>query len=333
MFHLKGTGLGSYSTIGNVSLPVSGQTIDSKAYVLGINNNIDIRISNITVDLPYSVNLFAGTKFQIDHDAKLIADANDDNTIASIYLYDLEWSTRDGKGTSTSTKPDGYFGMDEKTIALLSYRPGGFKSPRRKLENDASMLVNGVLEIGEKGALYTTTLGTEGFNYGANIYSTGAGRIKFNNIGTATKVHQAYQDGAENKTLNYFDIPVFALFSDSHLSIIGESLNLSSGTGFAPGITSTDPINELAMLGLLISIVFIALSKEKDEDEMTPIVRQKAFSLSFWITSALYAMVILFVYGISFLNFTFAMPYLFFIMYIAIFNISMCKLRRGEYEK
>ena len=208
MFHLKGTGLGSYSTIGSVSLPVSGQTIDSKAYVLGINNNIDIRITNITVDLPYSVNLLAGTKFQIDHDAKLIADANDDNTIASIYLYDLEWSTRDGKGTSTSTKPDGYFGMDEKTIALLSYRPGGFKSPRRTLKNDASMLVNGVLEIGKKGALYTTTLGTEGFSYGANIYSTGAGRIKFNNIGTATKVHQAYQDGAENKTLNYFDIPV-----------------------------------------------------------------------------------------------------------------------------
>lgn len=132
---------------------------------------------------------------------------------------------------------------------------------------------------------------------------------------------------------NCFDIPVFALFSDSHLSIIGESLNLSSGTGFAPGITSTDPINELAMLGLLISIVFIALSREKDEDEMTPIVRQKAFSLSFWITSALYAMVILFVYGISFLNFTFAMPYFFFIMYIVIFNISMSKLRRGEYEK
>ena len=207
MFHLKGTELESYSTIGNVSLPVSGQTIDSKAYVLGINNNIDIRISNIIVDLPYSVNLLAGTNFQIDHDAKLIADAND-NTIASIYLYDLEWSTRDGKGTSTSTKPDGYFGMDEKTIALLSYRPGGFKSPRRTLKNDASMLVNGVLEIGEKGALYTTTLGTEGYSYGANIYSTGAGRIKFNNIGTPTKVYQAYQDGDDNKTLNYFDIPV-----------------------------------------------------------------------------------------------------------------------------
>lgn len=207
IFHLKGTGLGSYSTIGNVSLPVSGQTIDSKAYVLGINNNIDIRISNITVDLPYSVNLFAGTNFQIDHDAKLIADAND-NTIASIYLYDLEWSTRDGEGTSASTKPDGYFGMAEKTIALLSYRPGGFKSPRRTLKNDASMLVNGVLEIGEKGALYTTTLGTEGFSYGANIYSTGAGRIKFNNIGSDEVVHQAYQDGEENKTLNYFDIPV-----------------------------------------------------------------------------------------------------------------------------
>ena len=98
-------------------------------------------------------------------------------------------------------------------------------------------------------------------------------------------------------------------------------------------MTTTDPVNELAMLGLLLSIVFIALSKEKDEDEMTPIVRQKAFALSFWITVALYALVILFIYGISFLNFSFAMPYFFFVMYILIFNISMYKLRRGDYEK
>lgn len=127
---------------------------------------------------------------------------------------------------------------------------------------------------------------------------------------------------------NYLDVPVFSLFSDSNLSLLsGNRINS------APGMTTTDPVNELAMLGLLLSIVFIALSKEKDEDEMTPLVRQKAFALSFWITVALYALVILFIYGISFLNFSFAMPYFFFVMYILIFNISMYKLRRGDYEK
>ena len=39
------------------------------------------------------------------------------------------------------------------------------------------------------------------------------------------------------------------------------------------GMTVTDPVNEISMLGLLVSLVFIALSKEKDEDEMTAVVR------------------------------------------------------------
>ena len=91
---------------------------------------------------------------------------------------------------------------------------------------------------------------------------------------------------------DYLKVPAFALFEDGYLF---STKSLTS--------TTTDPINEIAMLGLLISIVFIALSKEKDEDEMVPVEMQ-------------------------FLNCTFAMPYVFFILYIIKFNLAMHKLRR-----
>lgn len=116
----------------------------------------------------------------------------------------------------------------------------------------------------------------------------------------------------------YCNMPVFALFSDGY--------NLKSD--FLT-FTTTDPINEAAMIGLLVSIVFVALSKEKDEDEMIAYERQSAFVLSFWITAVLYATGIIFVYGLAFLYYTFAMPYIFFIIYIMRFNLRMFKLRRS----
>ena len=115
----------------------------------------------------------------------------------------------------------------------------------------------------------------------------------------------------------FLKVPAFALFEDGYL------LSTKSFTS-----TTTDPINEFAMLGLLASIVLIALSKEKDEDEMVPVERQRAFIWSFWITSILYTVGILFTFGMQFLYCTFAMPYLFFVLYIVKFNLAMHKLRR-----
>lgn len=116
---------------------------------------------------------------------------------------------------------------------------------------------------------------------------------------------------------DYLKVPALALFEDGYL------FSTKSFTS-----TTTDPINEIAMLGLLVSIVFIALSREKDEDEMAPVERQRAFIWSFWITAILYTIGILFTFGMQFLYCTFAMPYIFFILYIIRFNLAMHKLRR-----
>ena len=95
-------------------------------------------------------------------------------------------------------------------------------------------------------------------------------------------------------------------------------------------IVQNDPINEIAMLGLLVSLCFIALSKEKDEDEMTEQIRMSSFVWSLWITAAVLAFGILFFYQFSFLYFCFSAIYLVFLLYILKFNITMRKLRRIE---
>ena len=99
------------------------------------------------------------------------------------------------------------------------------------------------------------------------------------------------------------------------------------------GITQTDPVNEICMFGLLISLVFIALSKEKDEDEMTAVVRMQSFVWSFWCTAILMLVAILFVYDLAFMYFAFASMFVCFIMYICKFNYEMIKIRRTENEK
>ena len=98
------------------------------------------------------------------------------------------------------------------------------------------------------------------------------------------------------------------------------------------GMTVTDPVNEICMLGLLVSLVFLALSKEKDEDEMTAVVRMQSFVWSFWCTAILMLVAILFVYDLAFMYFAFASVFVCFIMYICKFNYEMIQIRRTDKE-
>ena len=82
------------------------------------------------------------------------------------------------------------------------------------------------------------------------------------------------------------------------------------------------------MFGLLISICFTALSKEKDEDEMTGLIRMQSFVWSFWVTAAVLAFGIIFIYDIAFMLFSFAAIFVVFILYIIKFNLAMRAIRR-----
>ena len=95
-------------------------------------------------------------------------------------------------------------------------------------------------------------------------------------------------------------------------------------------IIKNDPINEIAMLGLLASLCFIALSREKDEDEMTGHIRMQSFVWSFWVTAAVLAFGIIFIYGLAFMEFAFAAIFLVFVLYILKFNLTMRAVRRAD---
>ena len=181
--------------ISNMALNLSLASIDSKNFVLPITNNIDIRVKNLTIKMSYDVCFLPGSTLTIEDNAKGYIDEN-----ASIFVYDKEWSTINGIGTE-----GGYFGQYNSSKILLPQRPGGFKTPRRTIDEDATILIDGMVEVGSNAAVYTTAEGKEGYSYGAKIISTDNGRIKFGNIGEKTYTQQVTQSGNQTSPVK---IPV-----------------------------------------------------------------------------------------------------------------------------
>ena len=91
---------------------------------------------------------------------------------------------------------------------------------------------------------------------------------------------------------------------------------------------TTDFLDEFAMLGLLVSLCFMSLSREKDEDEMTGLIRMRSFVWSFWATAIVLALGVVFIYGLAFLRFAFAAIFLIFVLFVVKFNAEMYKVRR-----
>ena len=92
---------------------------------------------------------------------------------------------------------------------------------------------------------------------------------------------------------------------------------------------TADLLTEVGMMGLLVSLCFIALSREKDEDEMTAHIRMQSFVWSLWFTSAILAFGILFIMGLDFLSFAMVAFYLYYLVYILKFNLTMRAIRRA----
>ena len=95
-------------------------------------------------------------------------------------------------------------------------------------------------------------------------------------------------------------------------------------------MNATDLIDEIAMFGLLVSLVFIGLSRERDEDEMTAHIRMQSFVWSAWATSTVVAFGIFFVYDLKFVTFMFVAMYLYLALYAIKFNLAMCRERKEQ---
>lgn len=156
------------ASLNSIALSVASVTVDSKDYVLPINNNVDIVITSGTTTIKKDAALLPGVTVLIAKDAELkVASA------ASLYVYDdAEWSQNYVWGSDS-------FGSSG--ICPVSYSPSGRGS--RGIA-DAKVDVNGVLTV--EGAVYTTATG-------ANITSSER----------TGKYAQVVAPGTSNKTYQF----------------------------------------------------------------------------------------------------------------------------------
>ena len=160
------------ASLNSIVMSLAGiATFDSKDYVLPINNNVDIVITDGTTTIEKDAALLPGVTVLIAKDAELkVASAT------SLYVYDdAEWS------------PNYVWGSKTIGICPVSYSPSGKGS--RGIA-DAKVDVNGVLTV--EGAVYTTATG-------ATITSSkGTGKYaQVSAPGTSNKTYQFNQNSKE----------------------------------------------------------------------------------------------------------------------------------------
>jgi len=159
------------ASLNSIAMSVAGVSVDSKDYVLPINNNVDIVITSGTTTIEKDAALLPGVTVFIAKDAELKVASG-----ASLYVYDdAEWS------------PNYVWGSNSSGIKPVSYSPSGKGS--RGIA-DAKVDVNGVLTVA--GAVYTTATG-------ANITSSeGTGKyVQVGAPGTSKKTYQFNQNSKE----------------------------------------------------------------------------------------------------------------------------------------
>lgn len=176
----------------NVSIKVSTIgtiTIDSQDYVMPINSNMTLNLSkgsNVTVN--QDIALLPGSQVYIAEGATCTL-----STGNSIYVYDADqWAAA-------------YVGIVNKKLNAVYYAPGRTYTRTDADLVDAAICVNGILDT-SAGYFYTTCVKTDtkdadgnvvSSTYtggGANIYSTGSGKVIMNAV-TNGVTYQYKQSG------------------------------------------------------------------------------------------------------------------------------------------
>ena len=166
-----------------IVMPVGYSSINSKDYVLPINNNLTVRVnSGSAITMTQDMAMLPGSEIIVEEDALCDIAAG-----VSLYAYDADqWDKYCWENNTNA-----YF-------APLDYAPG--RTYTRTVADlvDAKVVINGTIDA-TKGYLYTTA-------GGANVISTGSGKIKAQ-PGTATSTYQVLQN-IDGDNDNYVAIPI-----------------------------------------------------------------------------------------------------------------------------
>lgn len=156
--------------------------IDSNDYVLPLTNNLTATLhSGHTLDITQDLAILPGAELNIEEGATV--NIGTASAKKSVYVYDTdEW--------------DGYCSEHNVKFRGLNYAYDRFDTRTENDLVDAVILVDGTVNAAN-GYAYTTT-------GGANIYSTGTGKILDVVPGTST----LYQATQSNTTISYVEIPI-----------------------------------------------------------------------------------------------------------------------------
>ena len=191
---MEGTGLSKRVKIGHLQLKMkpnsdgliggivgglSNIEIDSKDYVMPIQNNMDVEVKNATINMTTDVAYMPGSMMRVYDDAVINVESG-----VRMYIYD-----GDAKVTNAGS---GYWGTYNAKILPLDAkaRPGGIQYTRTEADLvDARLIINGDMNI--HGELYTVKGPTSIENgAGGDISSEGSGKINVYNIGTDNVTYQ-----------------------------------------------------------------------------------------------------------------------------------------------
>lgn len=85
----------------------------------------------------------------------------------------------------------------------------------------------------------------------------------------------------------------------------------------------------LAMPLLIIGLLFIGFSKEKVEDEFVHYLRAQSLIWSTYVTSALFIIATILIYGIAYIYVPYLVFYVFLILFIIKFRIELRRFNKG----
>ena len=163
-------------TMGSLLIEVSGMSINSKDYVLPITNNLTVKVTSGTTEVSQSMAILPGAEIVVGEEAFFNL-----STGTSLYVYDADnWNTHK-------------FVYSARDFSPIKFAPG--KKYTRVAADlvDAKVMVNGIADV-SSGYIYTTTGGTTD---GANICSTGNGKITIGTCKTDQITYQATQSGTD----------------------------------------------------------------------------------------------------------------------------------------
>ena len=254
------------ASLNSIAMSVAGVTVDSKDYVLPINNNVDIVITSGTTTIEKDAALLPGVTVLIAKGAELkVASA------ASLYVYDdAEWS------------PNYVWGSNSSGIHPVSYSPSGKGS--RGIA-DAKVDVNGVLTV--EGAVYTTATG-------ANITSS-EGTGKYAQVGAPGTSNKTYQFNQNSKEYIGVDITPAKLhnadgtYTETATANAGDVINYVNGVwgGEEPAeLTVTFEANGSAEYPVEGTMAPQTVTAKKDTALNANTFTREGYSFTGWNTKA-----------------------------------------------